>query len=108
MLFVLAQAIPAFDWGAFGVNVIQALVPVVTSLAIWLGRVALERIPRVLIPIVAVVLGTGFDMLTAYVSGGVFNPVVGALLGASAVWLHQIISLIDEFGLKSRAETKGQ
>lgn len=100
---LLLQAVPAFDWSVFGVNLIQAVVPVVTSLAIWGGSALLAKTPRVLIPIVAVVLGTGLDLLTAYISGGVFNPVVGALLGASSVWLRELINTYAEHGLASRS-----
>lgn len=101
MLFELAQAVPAFDWTQFGVNAVQALVPVVTSVAIWLGRAAFEKTPRVLIPIVAVVLATGLDMLLAYVAGGTFNPLVGALLGATSVWLRELVNTYSEHGLKA-------
>jgi hypothetical protein len=92
---------PPFDWTNFGVTAIQALIPVVTALAIWVGRAYVEKTPRALIPIVAVVLGTGLDMLTAYISGGVFNPVVGVLLGATATWLRELVSTYVEHGLKS-------
>jgi hypothetical protein len=90
-----------FDWTAFGVTAIQVLIPVVTTLAIWVGREFVAKTPRVVIPIVAVVLGTLLDLLTAYVSGGVFNPVLGALLGASATWLREIVDTYVEHGLKS-------
>ena len=90
-----------FDWTNFGVTAIQVLIPVVTSLAIWIGREYVVKTPRVLIPIVAVVLGTGLDMLTAYITGGTFNPVVGALLGASATWLRELVSTYAEHGLNS-------
>ena len=52
MLNVLAQAVPVFDWTNFGVTAIQAIVPVVTTLAIWAGRALLVKTPRVVIPIV--------------------------------------------------------
>ena len=90
---------PPFDWSAFGVSVVQALVPVVTALAIWAGRAVVVKVPRAFIPIVAVSLGTVFDFLLAYTSGGVFNPVVGALLGASATWLRELVDTIVEHGL---------
>jgi len=101
MLNVLAQAVPVFDWSAFGVSAIQAVVPVVTTLAIWAGRELLMKTPRVVIPIVAVALATGLDLLVAYVSGGVFNPVVGALLGAASVWLRELVNTYAEHGLES-------
>ena len=90
---------PPFDWSAFGVNVVQALVPVVTALAIWGGRALLVKTPRVVIPIVAVVLGTLLDLLMTYISGGAFNPVVGAMLGALAVWLRELVNTYAEHGL---------
>lgn len=90
---------PEFDWTNFGVSAIQVLVPVVTTLAIWAGRALLVKTPRVLIPIVAVALGTGLDMLLAAVAGGTFNPIVGALLGAVSVWLRELVNTYAEHGL---------
>jgi len=90
-----------FDWTAFGVNLIQVIIPVVTTLAIALGREVVTKVPRAAIPIVAVALATGLDFLVAFASGGAFNPVVGALLGAASVWLRELVSTISEHGLKS-------
>lgn len=92
---------PEFDWTAFGISAVTALIPVVTSLAIWAGRALLTQTPRVLIPIVAVVLATGLDLLVAYVNGGTFNPFVGALLGAAAVWLRELVNTYSQHGLES-------
>lgn len=92
---------PEFDWSAFGVSAVTALVPVVTSLAIWAGRTLLVKTPRVLVPIVAVVLASGLDMLLTYASGGAFNPIVGALLGAASVWLRELVNTYAEHGLSS-------
>jgi hypothetical protein len=92
---------PEFDWAAFGVSAISALVPVVTALAIWAGRVVVAKVPRALIPIVAVSLGTVLDFVVAYATGGVFNPLVGALLGATATWLRELVNTVAEHGLDS-------
>jgi len=92
---------PEFDWNAFGISAITALVPVVTSLVIWAARMALVKTPRILIPIVAVAFASGLDLLLAYVSGGTFNPIVGALLGAASVWLREFVSTFAEHGLNS-------
>lgn len=92
---------PPFDWTAFGVSAIHALIPVLTAVAIWAGRAVVERVPRALIPIVAVSLGTVLDFLLAYASGGAFNPLVGALLGASATWLRELLNTLSEHGLDS-------
>lgn len=90
-----------FDWTNFGVSLIQAVIPVVTTLAIAVARAAFERTPRVLVPIVAVGLATLLDLLVAYASGGVFNPVVGALLGAAAVWLRELVDTYAQHGLRA-------
>lgn len=92
---------PPFDWTTFGVNAISVLVPVVTSLAIWGGRMLLSKTPRVVIPVVAVALASGLDYFLAWYNGGAFNPVVGALLGAAAVWLREFVTTYAEHGLKS-------
>jgi hypothetical protein len=88
-----------FDWSNFGVTLIQAVIPAVTGLAIWLGREFVVKTPRVLVPIVAVALGTGLDLLLAYAVGGAWNPVVGAMLGAAAVWLRELVNTYAEHGL---------
>jgi hypothetical protein len=98
---LIQEAPPTFDWSAFGVNLIQAVVPVVTALAIFGGRTIVTKVPRAFIPIVAVLLGTGLDFLLAYSTGGIFNPVVGAMLGASATWLRELVSTIQEHGMKA-------
>lgn len=88
-----------FDWTNFGVTALQVLIPVVTTLMVWAGREMLTKTPRTLIPIVAVALATVLDLLLAYVSGGVFNPIVGALLGAASVWLRELVNTYAEHGL---------
>lgn len=92
---------PEFDWSGFGVSAVTALVPVVTTLAIWAGRALLVKTPRVVIPIVAVALATLLDLMLAYVQGGTFNPIVGALLGAASVWLREFVNTYSEHGLSS-------
>lgn len=92
---------PAFDWSAFGVSAVTVLVPVVTSLVIWAARAVLVKIPRFLIPILAVSFASGLDLLLAYQTGGAFNPIVGALLGAASVWLREFVNTLAEHGLSS-------
>jgi len=90
-----------FDWTAFSLTIVQVLIPVVTTLAIAAGRSLLDRTPRVAIPIVAVALGTLLDLLGTYITGGTFSPIVGALLGATAVWLRELVSTYAQHGLSS-------
>ena len=90
-----------FDWTAFTLTIVQVLIPIVTTLAIAAGRLLLDRTPRVAIPIVAVALGTLLDLLGTYITGGTFNPIVGALLGATAVWLRELVNTYAQHGLSS-------
>jgi hypothetical protein len=87
------------DWSQLGVNLIQAVIPVLTAVAIWLGREVVTKVPRAFIPIVAVALGTGLDFLLSYITGGAFSPLVGALLGACATWLRELVNTVAEHGL---------
>jgi hypothetical protein len=100
MLNVLLQVVPP-DWSQIGVDLIHVAVPILTAIFIWLGRLAVEKVPRALLPIVAVVLGTGVDYILSVLSGGGFNVVVGALLGASATWLRELVDTIMEHGVNA-------
>lgn len=90
---------PEFDWTAFTLSALSALVPVVTGLFVWAGRLVVAKVPRAFIPIVAVSVGTALDFLIAYINGGAFNPIIGALLGASAVWIREFLNTVAEHGL---------
>lgn len=90
-LLLLAQGVEDPDWQGLGVAAINALIPILTMVFIWIGRRAVQDLPKATIPIIAVVLGTGLDFLMAYMSGGQFTPLVGAVLGACATWLHELI-----------------
>lgn len=90
-----------FDWANFGVTLVQAIIPVLTTLAVAGARYAVAKIPRAFLPLFAVAIATGLDFLVAFISGGAFNPVVGALLGGAAVWLREFINTLQEHGLES-------
>jgi hypothetical protein len=101
MIEALLLQIAPPDWTGLGVAAIQALIPIVTAIAIWAGRSVVVKVPRAFIPIIAVSLGTALDFMLAYVTGGTFSPIVGALLGASATWLRELIDTIVEHGMDS-------
>lgn len=86
------------DWQAWGVQAIQALVPVVTVVLVWGAKKGIPKLPRVALPVIAMALGFGVDAFLSYIAGHTFTPVVGALLGASAVWLREIVSTVREHG----------
>lgn len=91
----------ALDMEQLAAQAITALIPVVGAVLVYLVRQVLPKLPRVSIPIIAMVLGIALDYLIAYASGGTFNPVVGAVLGAASVWLREVISTFNEHGLNS-------
>lgn len=70
------------------------------SLVTWLVRkYLLQRIPRVALPFVVMALGTGAQMLTALATGGQFNLVISALIGALALWVHEVKTTAEQHGL---------
>ena len=93
---------PAFDWNAFGVSLIQALIVPVTVLAFWAGRKVVTIIPPVALPIVVVLVASALDWLVKFTAGGVFDPLVGAALGAAAAWLYDFLKAMNESGLTSK------
>jgi len=91
---LLQAAVP--DWSQFGLDLIQLITPLVTTLAIQLAKSVVGKIPKTLIPLVAVILGMGVDFLLAQSTGGAFHPVLAALLGAAAVWLYEFTKSLNE------------
>lgn len=93
-----AQEVEAPDWEQIGANAIQALVVPLTVVFVWGARKLIPFIPRAVLPVLAVALGLGLDWLLVFVAGGTFSPMIGALLGASAVWLREFVNTIQVHG----------
>lgn len=97
MLFVLAvvclaadAAVPSAPSGPPPFNWTQVLiVPIVTAVFAAL-RMYSGKIPAPMIVIGAPVLGAVLDQLGAYAGWWDASGALGALLGANAVWLHQL------------------
>ena len=86
------------DWSSLGAQAILALVPVVTVLVVSGIRAVVPKIPRFLLPILATALPFALTLLTNYIGGHTFSPALAALLGASATWLREIVSTLQEHG----------
>ena len=86
------------DWGSWGAQLILAVVPVITALVVWGIRLIVPKIPRFLLPILAMGLPFALTLLTNYIAGHQLNPALMALLGAAATWLREIISTLREHG----------
>jgi hypothetical protein len=105
MIFALLQAaaeVPALDFAQLGAQLITALVVPLTVVIVWLVRKAIPKIPRALLPFLALGGGPAINALLSAISGVESQSViVGALLGAAAVWLREAWSTVKEHGLKS-------
>lgn len=103
--FVLLEAaaeVPALDWAQLGAGVITALVPPLTVLVVWLVRKGIPKIPRALLPFLALAGGPAINAAISALAGTeTQNVVVGALLGGAAVWLREAWTTIREHGLSS-------
>ncbi len=93
-----AQEVEAPDWGQVGANAIQAFVVPLTVLFVFFAKKLIPFIPRAVLPVLAVALGLGLDWFLAFAAGGTFSPMIGALLGDSAVWLREFVNTIQVHG----------
>jgi len=89
------------DWNEISIKALQAIVPVLTLIVVGLIRLVLPRIPRAFLPILAAILPFGVAVLTNYLTSATLNPWLMLILGAVATWLRELISTINEHGLKS-------
>lgn len=71
----------------------------VTAVVVAGFRRLLPRIPRVALPFLAVLLGSGASWLTAYATGTALSPALVALCSLGAGWLRELLSTAQEHGL---------
>jgi hypothetical protein len=86
------------DWNSWSVQLVMAVTPVVTTLLVWGLRLLIPKIPRVALPVVAMLLPVVASWFYSY-AGGQFTPVVAALLGAAAVWLREVVNTFQQHKL---------
>ena len=96
--------VPPFDWAALAVNLFTVITPVLATVFVWLGNLATDKIPRILLPVSVVAVASVLDWLNAYVAGHTFNPLWAAALGAAAVWLREFVDTASQHGFDSRAK----
>ena len=89
------------DWTDPLVQFIAAVTPVVTTLLVYLIRKAMPKIPRVALPVIAMLLPVAASWGASMATSADFRPVYAALLGAAAVWLREIVSTLQEHQLNS-------
>ena len=83
-------ALLGFDWTQWGLQVTDALVPLITIVVMYYARlVPINLIPAQFMPLAAVIVGMASDYLTRFASGSA-NPLVGAIAGTVAVLLYKV------------------
>jgi len=88
------------DWNSWAVQAVMALTPLVTTILVWGLRKLLPKIPRVALPVIAMLLPVAASWFYSF-AGGTFTPLVAALLGAAAVWLREIVTTFQQWGVKA-------
>ena len=89
------------DWSSWGANVVAVLVPLVTIALVYLARQIVPSIPRLFLPILAVIFASAADYIGTLVAGQVFSPFVAALLGAAAVWIRELVNTFQQHKLSA-------
>lgn len=87
---VLAADAPPSGEAALA-NSILLLTPVAIPFLIWGVKKALPSIPSMLIPILATALGVLVEVINKAMTGTDHGLIVGALLGAAAVGVREIL-----------------
>jgi hypothetical protein len=89
------------DWNDISFKALSALVPVITLVVVGLIRLILPKIPRTFLPLLALLLPTIVSLLSNYLGNTTLNPWLMLVLGGLATTLREIISTIQEHGLKA-------
>ena len=73
----------------------------IVAFVVWLVRLLIPKIPRVLLPFLAMLLAWLGSYVASLIGGGDLNPIMAAALGAAAVWIREIKNTIEEHGGQS-------
>lgn len=104
-LMLAVEAVPNPDFTTLAVLVITGLGAAVSVLTTWLLRLALAtKVPKIVWPIVALVLGWVSTYVGALIAGGTLSPIPGALAGLSAIVIRDWLALLKEQGIASVAD----
>ncbi|MGH7252898.1 MAG: holin, partial [Nitrospiraceae bacterium] len=71
---------------------LTALLPVLIPVIVAKSKALFGRLPRVCIPLVAILLGAGIELINTYLTGGSLTNagVIGGVLGAAGVGLREV------------------
>lgn len=83
------------------VALVNGLIPLVVPFVVQLARELVPKIPRAMLPILALPVGVGLEQAFASWAGMAASPILGALLGAAGVWVREFIHTLREHGMDS-------
>lgn len=75
-------------------QLLLSLIPVLVPLFIAALKLAVPKVPKPLLPILAPILGGLADAGIAYAAGSAANPMLGAALGAAGVGVREIVDQV--------------
>lgn len=78
--------------GNWIVNLIPLIVPIIVAGI----KLALPRLPKAWLPVVAVGLGAGLDLVSHWTTGSASSPLLGAIMGAAGVGIREILDQVKK------------
>ena len=77
---------------------IELLTPVLVPFIVWITRSAIPKIPSMMLPILASVLGVVVTQIGALATGGHYGVIGGALLGLAGVGVREVLNQVIKAG----------
>ena len=72
------------------------IIPLLVPLIVALAKFFMPKIPKVYLPIIAVVLGSVIDWISSKLGGPGVGPILGALLGAAGIGAREILDQLKQ------------
>ena len=85
------------DFTKMVVDVVNAMTPILVVAIVWIARLAIPKIPRFVLPLIALASGPIIQLIIN-ASGGQSNLILGALLGMAAVFVREFFNTLSEHG----------
>jgi hypothetical protein len=77
-------------------NLITILTPVVVPLLVAGVKQLSDRVPKLALPVLAIILGAVADTVNYYATGGGVGIGWGAILGAAGVGLREVVDQVKQ------------
>lgn len=97
--FLVAQdtnSVPDPTDPSTGSGLLFGLIPVIVPILIAIGKYLAPKVPTILLPVVAPILGILIGLIDNQISGGQASPLLAAALGAAGVGLREIVDQVKQ------------